>query len=218
MKRIVSVFLILTFVVGIFAMSAVTTSAANKPSAPTVTLSNKSNGIRVDWNKVAGAREYIVYYKDNARGNWNKYYTGNNYFAYTRTESGKYYYFQVQPIGNNGVRGAYSKVKSLMYLSRPAFNKNTYVDTIYVLRLAQGKLAWNKVKGANYYEVVRYCYTTNKWERLYLGKNNYYNVKMVFKNFFLPNKPLRFCVRAIYSTHSGTARSCWSKEYKVNWT
>ena len=47
---------------------------------PVLTLSNKSNGIRAEWNAISGAAKYIVYYRRNADSNWSSVTTYNNYY------------------------------------------------------------------------------------------------------------------------------------------
>ena len=58
-----------------------TAQSSTLPGAkPALTLSNKSNGIRAEWNKINGATKYIVYYKKNADSKWNSTETANTYY------------------------------------------------------------------------------------------------------------------------------------------
>ena len=82
--------------------------------APTVTLSNKSNGIRVTWNSIRGAIRYIVYFKKSTDKNWSSAITTNLYYPILNTQRGATYYVQVRPVGAT-VSQPYSSVKSIVY-------------------------------------------------------------------------------------------------------
>ena len=82
--------------------------------APTVTLSNKSNGIRVTWNSIRGAIRYIVYFKKSIDKNWSSAITTNLYYPILNTQRGATYYVQVRPVGAT-VSQPYSSVKSIVY-------------------------------------------------------------------------------------------------------
>ena len=86
-----------------------------KLMATTVTLSNKSNGIRADWKKVPGAAKYIVYYKKASDSAWKSATTKNLYYPVLNTTAGTKYKVQVQAVASNGAKGYYSKVYSLTF-------------------------------------------------------------------------------------------------------
>ena len=82
--------------------------------APTVTLANKSNGIRVTWNSIRGAKKYIVYYKKSTDKNWSSASTTNTYYPILNVQRGATYYVQVRPVGAT-VSKPYSSVKSIVF-------------------------------------------------------------------------------------------------------
>ena len=81
---------------------------------PVVKLSNKSNGVRVEWGAVKDATAYIVYFKKASSNTWSSAVTTNLYYPCTGTQSGTAYNFQVRAIFY-GSGGAYSDVKTITY-------------------------------------------------------------------------------------------------------
>lgn len=166
---------------------------------PNVSLSNKSNGIRAEWNKVSGATEYIVYYME-AGTKWSSATTKNNYFPYLNTKSGTLYYVQVQPIFN-GAKGLYSKVKSLTFIAQPKLSGNKQSGNV--------KLTWNAIGGANRYQIA-----TRK-----VGESAYryitvYNTSYLDSSFKKGEN--EYQVRAMYATeNNGTAYGYWSNTQRV---
>ncbi len=168
----------------------------NIPAAPTVSVANGTGGLDVAWGKVANAQSYIVYYKTATSG-WSSVSTTGTKVTLPKVQSGKMYYVQVQSIGANGVKGNYSKVKSMTYLSRAAITSLTYNGN--------NTLKWNAVPGANKYQIARlrtgdksytYLYTTSPTltEKNAIGGITY-----------------TYQVRAMYQTaNNGTAYGAWS--------
>ena len=97
---------------------------------PTLKLSNKSNGIRAEWNAFRDAKSYTVYYKSASASNWSSVTTANTYYPLLNLRSGTRYYVQVQP-NFGSYKGAYSAVNSLVY--QPVSQATKPVTTSYVL-------------------------------------------------------------------------------------
>lgn len=205
-KRILSLVMVLSIIISVFAVSAVSGSAATKPAAPSISLSNKSNGIRVEWKPVSGAAKYRVYYKPSSQKTWNYTDTSNTYYPFLKASSGTAYKFQVQAIAKNNTPGHYSAVKLMTFISCPSLSgrfDNQNRNYVY----------WNAVRGANGYEVVRFDDKTT-FRCVYNGKNNYF--------YDSENGSLlgtyTYQIRAKYTTtNNGTAYSTWSKPYQFNW-
>ena len=85
-----------------------------KPAAPALSVSNKSNGIRVTWNSIRGAIRYIVYYKKSTDKGWSSAVTTNLYYPILNAQRGALYYVQVRPVGAT-VSQPYSSVKSIVF-------------------------------------------------------------------------------------------------------
>ncbi len=165
---------------------------------PNVSLSNKSNGIRAEWGKVAGATAYIVYYKPSG-ANWSSTTTKNNYFAYLNTNSGTLYCVQVQPVFN-GTKGLYSKVKSLTFIGQPA---------VTLTKVSNGaKLSWNAVGGANKFEVAKKPVGSSSYVYYTTTKRSIVDTSGKSGDVYQ--------VRAMYATqNNGTAYGAWSSSKKV---
>ena len=172
-----------------------------KPAAPTVSVANGVNGLDVAWGKVANAQSYVVYYKT-ATTSWSSFSTSSTKATITNAGSGKYYYVQVQSIGSSGVKGNYSNVKTMTYLSRANITSLTYNGN--------NNLKMNAVPGANKYQIARlksgdkaytYFYSTTP---SYTEKNAVGGIAYTYQ------------VRAMYQTaNNGTAYGAWSASKSV---
>lgn len=170
---------------------------------PTVKLSNKSNGIRAEWNKIAGAAAYRVYYKRYGDSDWAHTDTKNTYYPLLGTQSGTLYYIQVQPLAANGIGGGYSKVKSLTFIGMP----QVYGE------FEDGKLYFwfSEIKGANAYQVALREETEKEYQYTYLLYADEGYTLEVPKGFHF-----RVQVRALYATkNNGIAYGAWSKTAHV---
>ena len=172
-----------------------------KPAAPTVSVANGVNGLDVAWGKVANAQSYVVYYKT-ATTNWSSFSTSSTKATITNAGSGKYYYVQVQSIGSSGVKGNYSNVKTMTFLSRANITSLTYNGN--------NNLKMNAVPGANKYQIARlksgdkaytYFYSTTP---SFTEKNAVGGIAYTYQ------------VRAMYQTaNNGTAYGAWSASKSV---
>ncbi len=164
---------------------------------PAVSLSNKSNGMRVEWSKVAGAVKYAVYIKAASASSWQSATTTNNYYPMLTVKSGTLYYVQVRAIGS-GFYGPFSKPKSLTYIGSSNIN----------LSVSGGGLAlsWNRVPGANKYQIAKMKKGGSGYEYILTAGNSYIDKAAAYlKDFY------SYQVRAVYATESkGTAYGAWS--------
>ncbi len=134
-----------------------TTPSVNN-TKPALTLSNKSNGIRVEWGAISGATSYVVYYKEVGYPDWSSVTTKNNYYPFLDAYVGESYFFQVLPMFGN-TKGTFSSVYQLQFI--PVTNNNlntTYLTNVYSSPLGLGvELNWNRVNSADGYVISRYC-------------------------------------------------------------
>lgn len=171
------------------------------PAAPTVSVANGVNGLDVAWGKVANAQSYVVYYKT-ATTNWSSFSTSSTRATISNAGSGKYYYVQVQSIGANGVKGNYSKVKTMTYLSRVNITSLTYNGN--------NTLKWNAVPGANKYQIARLKSGDKAYTYFYSTTPS-----LIEKNA-VGGIAYSYQVRAMYQTsNSGTAYGAWSSMKSV---
>ncbi len=144
-----------------------TAQSSTLPGAkPALTLSNKSNGIRAEWNKINGATKYIVYYKKNADSKWNSTETANTYYPLLSLAAGTQYAVQVQPVFG-AVKDAYSSVARLVYVPqvKPALKLSNKSNGI--------RAEWNKINGATKYIVYYKKNADSKWSSTETA-NTYY--------------------------------------------
>ena len=171
------------------------------PVAPTVSLTNKSNGIYVGWNKVANAAKYIVYFKKPSDTAWTQYTTSNNYYTLNSVISGQLYYVQVQGIASNGAKGGYSKVKSMTFIAQPKITSLSYNGN--------NTLKYGSVGGANKYQIAR----------LKSGDKSYTyftTTSTSFSEYATGGIAYTYQVRPMYVTqNSGTAYGAWSASKSV---
>ena len=121
---------------------------AEKPGAAALSVGNTAAGLKASWNKVANAVSYIVYYRPADVAAWSSAATDATSFVIPGAKSGVKYCVQVQTVGAEGVKGAYSKVKSM-----------TYLDRVVITGIANSGgsavLKWNAVGGANGYQIAK---------------------------------------------------------------
>ena len=167
---------------------------------PVLTLSNKSNGIRVDWKKTAGATKYIVYYRKAGETAFASVTTANNYFAFTQAQSGTAYYFQVRPVGE--VNGPYSAVKGLTFIGQPKVTAAKEND--------KPVLRWSAINGANRYEIARRRPGESSFEYFTVDEPQFVDDSAESGEEYL------YQVRAMYATEtSGTAYGYWSATQRI---
>ena len=118
------------------------------------------NGIKVTWDKVAGADGYRLYYKTGNSG-W-KYatQTGNTSYVHTRVTTGQNYTYYVRAYCNvdgTKVFGAYSQGKTGKAVPKKA------VITKATAGSKKVSLNWNKVNGASGYRIYYKTSENGKW-------------------------------------------------------
>ena len=167
---------------------------------PTLSLSNNSAGLTATWSS-SGADSYVVYYRPAERSTWSSFSTTASKAVIPNTESGKLYCVQVQNV-SGGKKGAYSKVKSMTYLSRAAISSVSYNGN--------NALQWNAVGGANQYQIARKK----------TGDTAYTYYTTADAGFSEQNitagTTYTYQVRAMYKTEkNGTAYGAWSSSKSV---
>ncbi len=145
-------------------------------------VTNAVNGVKIEWNKVTGAKTYAVYRKTGS-GKWEQVAKNIKTTSYTDTtaKSGTKYFYSVRAKSAAGF-SKYADSLSLNYISTPKISKLSNID--YGV-----KITWNKVSGADTYQVyrkqkgkkwVRLCTTTDKYfidSDIRYGKTYYYAVR-----------------------------------------
>ena len=162
----------------------------------TVSLANKSNGIRAAWGAVKGAQRYAVYYKAADDSKWTVTSTYNTYYPILGVKSGTQYYVQVRPVAGN-VSGTYSKVKGMTFIGVPDVTLSNTVDSAVV--------SWKKVEGANGYQIAKLKKGNSAYSYINTEDTSYSDKDVAGGSVYY------YQVRAIYKTEdSGTAYGAWS--------
>jgi len=130
-----------------------------KLGTPTVTVANAANGVKVSWNKIAGATSYKVYrsvYTNGAWSSWTAIKIGVTGTTYTDTslKSNANVKYTVRAF-NGSHSSTYKASASIKFLAAP---------TVKVANAANGvKITWNKIAGTKTYTVYRSVYTNGAW-------------------------------------------------------
>ncbi len=128
-------------------------------ATPTVKATNAAGGASITWNKITGAKSYIVYksvYSGGKWGGWTRVATGVTGTSYTDTsvKSGANVRYTVKAINGN-FTGYIKASNSIKFLATP---------TVTVARTTTGiKASWNAVGSAKGYIVYRRAYVNGKW-------------------------------------------------------
>jgi len=197
-RAIISLILAFLLAISLFTIAIVSTGVASAASAvPTLSLTNKYNGIRGEWTAVSGASHYIVYYRRADDPNWSSDIAYSTYYPLLNTEAGTLYCMQVQSVAADGTRGSYSKVKSLTFIPRA---------TITGLRYSGGnRLVWDAVEGANQYQIARKTSADSSYVYYTISHTAFTELNIT------PGLTYTYQVRAAYATeHNGTAYGAWS--------
>lgn len=174
---------------------------AAAPDTPDPKLSNVTGGIRLEWAEVSGASQYLVCGTESGTNVWQRYTVDSPEYIFDKIESGKLYYFQVQALGADGSKSAFSSPRGMTYIAVPSLGavSNTF-ETDGTL-----KLSWSAVKGANKYRIAKMAAGASDYEYIDVTTNSYTD-----KNVFDGNT-YRYQVRAMYATpKNGTAYGWWS--------
>ena len=163
-KKIISLLLAVTMVISVAAIAPLNAGAivgrdeyeleiisddAEKPAAPTLSLSNTVNGLTASWNKVDNAGSYRVFYRSVADGeDWTSFDTTDTSCVIPDTVSGTLYFVKVQSIGADELEGEYSAVKSMTCIDRAVITSLSFNGSA-------NTLAWSVTGGANKYQIAK---------------------------------------------------------------
>ena len=181
------------------------TVTSTLPTPKITKLENKSNGVKISWNKVENAHGYRLYYKTSS-GSWKQFKdTTSTNFTYSGVTPGQTKTYTIACIDKNG------KLIS-KYDSKGWSKKYTPVaPTISKLENTTGgiKLSWNKITGVYGYRV--YAKTSSGWKKL---KDT--TATSLTDSAVTANKTKTYTIRCIDKkgkTISGYNSKGWSKKY-----
>ena len=125
-------------------------------AAPTVSISNAANGIKVTWNKISGAARYAVYYRIGG-GSWHKIGTTTaTSYTWKKAVSGTNYAFTVRCTDSKKVNiSPYVASNALTWLAQPAVKAANRPFGMLV--------SWKKIAGAAQYRVYFKAENSGGW-------------------------------------------------------
>ncbi len=164
-------------------------------SSPKVTLTNKSNGIKLYWDSVSGATGYIVYSSqyDASTKKWSSWKNRGTLkatkksFTDKETENGIKYKYAVKAVKDKA-KSSYKAV-SLLYLSEPSVKISNISSEI--------KVNWNKNNSATGYRVYRSEYVNGKWSGWVKLKTVGANLTEYSDETAISGKQYRYTVKAV---------------------
>jgi len=195
-KRIITFMSIFILTLAMMIVLPDEVSAATKTPGK-VTLSSVAssdyNAIKISWKKSTNAKKYEVYRATSKTGKYSKVVT-TKYRTYTNKSltTGKTYYYKVRAV-NGSKKGKFSSVKA----ATPS------LKSVGAFKVEQGSytsaaLTWNKVNGANGYQLFRASTKEGSYVRIKTTSDLSYTNKSL-----KPGKTYYYKVRA-YRTVKGT--------------
>ncbi len=168
-----------------------------------VQAANKKTSIRVSWTASAGASEYRVYRKYDAKGDGKLIATlsaDNTSFVDKNTKNGKVYSYYVQAVSSKGI----SKPSK----TTPAIMRMKFVENIKAKIVSEGiTISWSEHSAADYYIVCRK--SGDSWENLDKTKKLKYTDKTVASG-----KVYAYTVIPVVDGYKGGFDEGAVKEYK----
>lgn len=163
--------------------------------------STTNNAVKLKWNKVSGAKGYIVYQYSNVRKKWiriAKTATTSNTYTVSKLDAGTLYKFAIRAYVNTAegkelASAKYPTVSATTYLAKVSSFKASAVTSNAV------KLTWSKVSGAKGYIVYKYDNNKKAWKRVTKTATN---VKTYTVGNLAGNTTYKFAVKA-YKTLNG---------------
>lgn len=165
-----------------------------KPDAPKIySISNKTEGVKIDWYYVTGAKFYRVYRRGAGEGYWTYIatVTDNSYFD-TTAKNNAYWRYTVRA-GNEAGYGTYDNAgKYIKYVSAPHITKTeNKTDGI--------QITWSSVYGATSYRVYRNRLGYSNWTYVGTTTSTNYLDKTIKK---ADGVYYRYTIRAVNAYYS----------------
>ena len=130
------------------------------PATPKLTSASRvSNGVKVSWNAVKGADEYIVYRKTSKSG-WTRLgVVTSTSFTDTKAKTGTTYYYTVKAQNEAGTSGYNKTGLKIKYVAAPKLTK--------IANESSGvRVYWSKVSGADGYYLYRRVAGSKTWTKV----------------------------------------------------
>ena len=166
--------------IGNYCGSVQLTFKINLDTVRNLKYENVSDGIKIHWQKVAGADGYIIYRKTNKNSSWRKVsQTNKNSWTDKNVVYGKEYFYTIRAFAqaeDSILKGEYNEngIKAKFMILAPKLKETISKESSVIVK-------WDKVKGATKYYVYRKNKSTSKWKKIASVKNISYEDKTVKK-------------------------------------
>ena len=185
MKKVLSIFVIIMVTIVLFASNVkaedIKIDAPNDIKAEIV-----SNGIKLTWNNVNGAKKYEIYRDYLDTGNFDKIMTvETNSFIDTTANYITRFFYKIKAVKENGETSDFSTVVFMPYVSAPnpsiksyndkailKWERNKYVDGYTIYRSTSKEGTYEKIKTINNNSTTSYTDKNIKAKTVY-----YYKIK-----------------------------------------
>lgn len=149
-----SLFLMLTMLVGMDKPVSAASSIKNQTVRTSVTASGTS-ALKIQWNRVSGASGYVVYRRESLRKPFKFYHkiTSGSITTYTNGNlpGAKVYQYAVRAYRREGGKYVFSKYTTVLGATRPG----TTSSTIKAVSSSKINVSWNTVSRADGYRIYR---------------------------------------------------------------
>lgn len=219
-KRIISIFLIVSIIVSLFAISAVNTSAYSKyASAPTLTsVTTKGYSLHVSWSHNGYATQFYTVWAhkwgtDATKSkNWVKFTSFDKSINIQCLQSGATYDIKVSAHDEMGNESKYSNVIKRTFVCKPTLEKTAYYKKVSSIKTEYEFAFCNFADATPDYYVFWLQYKSNsgnKWSNwqqkvCYSKANSYTYNKMTFQNGYTYRVKVSAVMGGYHSDYSNT--------------
>lgn len=152
---------------------------------PDFSIEATVKGIKITWDKVAGAETYRIYRKVHG-GSWSRIKsTSSTSYTDTKAPSGKKVYYMIRAVKGSSVSDY--DTHSLTYLKTPTVSVKNTTSGVYT--------SWKKVSGASSYYVYRKAGSAKSWTKIATTKKTSYTDKNVKSG-----TTYKYAIRAVNSS------------------
>ena len=187
--------------------AAISASAATTLSKVAIkgNYSHSQTQIKINWNKVTGAKGYRVYRYNAATKQWDTVATlsGVNTLSYTDSGlvPGTTYNYKVKAYDNSGSKTVWGVASSTLKASTKAIDK-VAIQSEYSRTVSSITINWSKAENATGYRVYRYNAETKAWESIATLKNG--STLTYTDSNLTPASTYRYKVKAYRNINSKT--------------
>ncbi len=167
-------------------------------ATPTAKVANATSGTYVSWNKVTGAKNYLVYratYKNGKWSDWTRVTTTTKTTYTDKSAKSNTLYKYLVKAANGSSKSAGAQTGTIRRLTASTVTAKKSGKTI--------KLSWTAVAGKKHYVVYRRIAGTSTWTKLYTTKTRAY-VDTTAK----AGKYYEYAVRAVCGDSMSAYKAC----------